>query len=157
MKEFILLVTCLFICGLSFAETSTKSKMFAITMDDVKVIQQYPLNEALNFGINLSQECRCKVTIVRPDKSTSWSKLLKTKAAWKSPTKTESGDYLKDVDFYIISYWRYGYNELFITVIGEKDEQTINDLLPGDWVFRIKAVDTDGLESGWSDLTMVSV
>ena len=156
---FFLILFCMILCGLVFAETTPKSGYYTISMGDVKVVEKYSqLYKALNEGIKLSEECKCKVTIHRPDISIRWSKSLTSKVmSWRRPTQRENGDYLKHVDYYIISYWVSGGKELFIVVMGKKEDRTINDLTPGSWVFRIKAVDTDGLESGWSQLVMVSI
>ena len=161
MKDLILLIACLFMCGASFAETSVTSGYFRLSMGDVEVAEKYSkLQNVIVAAVNLAEECKCKVTIKRPDIYVSWIRPATTKTvSWDKPTERENGAILTDseIDHYVISYWKVGSNEQFIIVESSSLERTIETLTPGIWRFRVKTVDTDNLASLWSDIVEVDI
>ncbi|MBL4940955.1 MAG: hypothetical protein JKY81_04755 [Colwellia sp.] len=114
-------------------------------------------------GIKLSEECRCTTTIHRPDITVRWSEstpiLISKTMSWDAPTERENGTTLRadEIDHYVISYWRKGDSEQFITVSGNNQESVIDELSKGTWLFRVMTVDTDGLKSDWFELVEVSI
>lgn len=151
-------------CGASFAETSVSSGYFRLSMDDAQVEQKYSkLQNVIVAGIKLSEECECKVTINRPDITISWVQtslpLITKTMSWDAPTQRVNNDPLdaSEIDHYIISYWRNGDTEQYITISGSNQERVVEGLSPGVWSFQIMTVDTDDLPSEWSELVEVSI
>ena len=164
MKSLIILIACLFMCGASFAETSVSSGYFRISMGGTEVEQKYSkLQNVIVASINLAEECKCTVTIHRPDITVKWSEstpaLTFKTMSWDAPTEHVDNTPLSadEIDHYIISYWLTGASEQFITVSGNKQERVIDGLSSGAWNFRVMVVETNGKESEWSELVEVVI
>jgi len=160
----IVMLICMLLCGIVLAETSVSSGYFRLSMGDTEVEQKYSkLQNVIVGGIGLAEECNCTVTIHRPDITVKWSQsdpvLTLKMVSWSIPTHRDNGNALpaNEIDHYIVSYWKEGGSEQFITVSGVEQEQAVEDLPKGTWIFRVMTVDTDGLEGEWSELVRVVI
>ena len=160
----IVILICMLLCGIVLAETSVSSGYFRLSMGDTEVEQKYSkLQNVIVGGIDLAEECKCTVTIHRPDITVKWSQadpvLTFKTMSWDAPTEhvDETPLAAGDIDHYIISYWRTGASEQFITVSGVEQERVIDGLSKGAWNFRVMVVETNGMKSVWSELVEVVI
>lgn len=73
---------------------------------------------------------------------------------WDAPTSRENGDplALSEISGYQIEYWvDAGDKRLYNLFLNEVTSVTLSLDSPGEWKFRVRAKDTDGLISSWSD------
>lgn len=76
---------------------------------------------------------------------------------WDRPVERENGEqlFIYEIDHFELATVCDGGVEQLIEIIGDVEEITVNYL--GECVFRILAVDTNGLRSVWSDSVTITI
>ena len=147
-------------CGVSTAapEVDTVSGYYMVSVKGAYTGKNYSkVDTAKDAAINMSFDCECEVVVHQPNivVNTKYDYDVprgEVTLLWDAPTERVNDNVpllLSEIKHYTITYWQEGGRKETFDVQKDLNEITVHGLERGKWFFKIRTVDTDGLESEW--------